>query len=128
MGLPDVALLEQGAQQDARMQCSMHVQEIGDRRPCSFGWERLVAVSLCPASLWPSVGSDQAGAQVLASQLGEAMRPMSEAFRDLGRSRSALGEDRDNLTHRMAMTSLLASGPTGVQARHAALGGAFATA
>ena len=34
-------------------------------------------------------------------------------------------EDCDNLTHRMAMTSLVASGRTGVDALHFALGGAF---
>ncbi|CAE7619391.1 unnamed protein product [Symbiodinium sp. CCMP2456] len=65
--------------------------------------------------------------KILASQIGGDRRSAAMLFwmGEAGAQALAaqLGEDRDNLTHRMAMTSLLASGPTGVQALHAALGG-----
>lgn len=65
--------------------------------------------------------------KILATQIGGDRRSAAMLFwmGEAGAQAlaSQLGEDRDNLTHRMAMTSLLASGPTGVQALHAALGG-----
>ncbi|CAE7250566.1 unnamed protein product [Symbiodinium pilosum] len=65
--------------------------------------------------------------KILASQIGGDRRSaamlvwMGEAGAQA--LASQLGEDCDNLAHRMAMTSLLASGSTGLQALHGALGG-----
>ena len=75
MDLPDVAArtIRSATVQACGAPCVSRRSEISGHALLDGGglWP---AVALFPASLWPFVDSDQAGAQALASQLGEAPR------------------------------------------------------